>query len=660
MDGQRRQRRRQLLLLLPPRLLLQNLGLVKEHLHQRALQSLAFQTRRAQHTACSTPEMSFDDDDSIDSAFAYPCDDDTPSAGFDADPESPLHVPVPSAAASADSSFAVRPGNWRRKLKQEAMDSKVRGNGKDMGSDITFDMPHNAPDIVLALVTMNVTMLFGSSLQSRLRGLWDDTHFMVEFYIVADGESPLGISVASNSTAEFHTAPKTYKDAGSRSVSNCFQEGAMSAIVLRSLQSGFRAWHTTFFHTAERCRDAQAAPHQEALQILKDALERPCRISATDALTGVITTCGDDFLSISDNELNDGSMDYHVRITVHSGCITAIDFDGHANPRHQRFLDAARLRLGVRQAPLPISRSTAAAIVELIMAPLVHRDADATPNLFSYLAAHVALSMKNCLASVNSHTGAELSRPSVMPFVPLSDLSLYAIDNGMCGLALQDALCSIPPDVLTIIFKSAVVATDKNLQKSGSSATFDLCQPWPSFLLKQIVRNEDRTGIIGDATRRADTDSKGLKGGVGVAGTSQAALHAGLGIENKKVDEWRNSLVSALHALRDPGLIDMMLGARQGSPLLEQRETILQMFLSLSAAHSGQEASMIAKICGYVLRTLPYLPVPVFDNVLWFGNGTPWEDGLADDVGFPLSIAPYSRARVQWCSFLTPFVVCHP
>jgi hypothetical protein len=582
--------------------------------------------------------MSFDDDDdSIDSAFAYPCDDDTPSAGFDAYPQSPHHVPP--AAAPADSSFAVRPGNWRRKLKQEAMESKVRVNGQDMGSDITFDMPHNAPDTVLALVAMNIRMLFGSSLQSRLRGLWDDTHFIVEFYIVADAESPLGISVASNSTAEFHTAPKTFKVAGSRSVSHCFQEGAMSAIVLRALQSGFKAWHTTFFHTAERCRRAQAAPHQEALQILKDALERPCCVSATDASTGVISTCGDDFLSICDNELNDGSMDYHVRITVRNGCIAAIDFDGHANPRHQRFLDAARLRLGLRQAPLPISTSTAAAIVELIMAPLVHRDADATPNLFSYLAAHVALSMKNCLASVNSHTGAELARPSVMPFVPLSDLSLYAIDNGMCGLPLQDALCSIPPDVLTIVFKSAVAATGKSLHKSGSSTAFDLCQPWPSFLLKQIVRNEDRSGIVGDAARTTDTDSKGFKSGADVAAKSQTALHAGLGIENKKVEEWRNSLLSALHALQHPALIDTLLAARHGRPVLQQRETILQMFLSLSAAHCGQETSMIAKICGYVLRTLPYLPVPVFDNVLWFGNGTPWEDGLADDVGFLLSIA---------------------
>jgi hypothetical protein len=626
MDGQRRQ----------PRLLLHNLSLIKEL--QRAIQSLDFQAGRGKHAACNAPEMSFDDDDD---SFALPCDDDTPSASFDANPQSPLYVP--SAAAPADSSFAKKPVNWLKKLKQEALNSKVRVNGKDMGSDITFDMPHNAPDIVLALVTMNIKMLFGSSLQSRLRGLWDDSHFMAEFYIVADAESPLGISVASNSTAEFHTAPKIYKDASSGSVSQCFQEGAMSAIVLRALQSGFKAWYTAFFHTAERCRLAQAAPHAQALQILEQALERPVRVTATDASTCVISTCGDDFLSISDNQLNDGSMDYHVRITVHSGCITAIDFDGHANPRHQRFLDAARLRLGLRQAPLPISRPTAAAIVELIMAPLVHRDADATPNLFSYLAAHVALSMRNCLASVNSHTGDELARPSVMPFVPLSDLSLYAIDNGMCGLALQDALCCIPPDVITIVFKSAVAATEKSLHKSGSSATFDLCQPWPSFLLKQIVRNEYRDGIVGDAARRADTDSKGSKGGVDFAAKSQAALHAGhagLGVENKKVEEWRNSLLSALHALQNPALIDLLLGARQGSPVLEQRETILQMFLSLSAAHSGQEASMIAKICGYVLRTLPYLPVPVFDNVLWFGNGTPWEDGLADDVGSPLSTAP--------------------
>jgi hypothetical protein len=45
-----------------------------------------------------------------------------------------------------------------------------------------------------------------------------------------------------------------------------------------------------------------------------------------------------------------------------------------------------------------------------------------------------------------------------------------------------------------------------------------------------------------------------------------------------------------------------------------------------------EQEDMIFKVCGFILRTLPYLPVQVQDQLLWFGVSTPWEDGLAEDV----------------------------
>ena len=87
-------------------------------------------------------------------------------------------------------------------------------------------------------------MLFGSSLQSRLRGLWDDSSFLVDFYIVSDADSSFGISIASSDTSGFHTAPSVHTIDGSSRVSPCIQEGAMSVIIMRMLHEGFKSWHS--------------------------------------------------------------------------------------------------------------------------------------------------------------------------------------------------------------------------------------------------------------------------------------------------------------------------------------------------------------------------------------------------------------------------------
>jgi hypothetical protein len=594
--------------------------------------------------------MSFDDD-STDSYVPVYEDDSTPSAGTDpffstsfavteATPSAAAHAlhPKPlSASAPADKSLT----GWRRLLQRECDGSNVSVGSAEMGATIAFDIDHKAPASVLASVSIDVHMMFGCSLQSRLRGLWHDSSFTVDFYIVSDAASPLGISIAGSDTDGFHTEPCVHTVDGSRKVTPCIQEGAMAAIVLRALHQAFASWHTSFFHTAQHCRRAAAATQDEALTILERALDRPCSV---DRKRGCITTRDEDgFLPIAQNDLTEGSADFHVRITLLGGCISAIDIDGMSiNAQRARALDDARLRLGLRDGPLPVSSSTAAAIVELITGPLVAKRADATPNLFSYLSAYLALSLKNSLVYANSHTGALLPRPSLMPFVPLEDVSLFAIDNGMCGLSLQDALCCIPPNVLKLIFQSAVAASNHVVaSRNGSATKFDLCQPWPSFLLKKAVINQYRSGIIEDATSRADTtergSSQGLKGGTPKLFEPKVAkieMHAGLGVENKKLEVWQSALSAALLALQDGRLIELMAGARSGIPSLEQRKLVLQQFLATCAEGSADaaDATMTAMVCGYVLRTLPYFPAQVFQGLLWFGEQTPWEDGLAQDV----------------------------
>lgn len=590
--------------------------------------------------------MSFDDD----FVGSFVPDDDTPSSG-DWGAESSLKALVGTSGSSANSLTG-----WRRLLKLESEGCKVDVGGKCIGSEVNFELHHSAPPSVLAAVIMNIHMIFGSSLQSRLRGFWDDSSFTIEFHIVADIESPLGITIASNRTNGYDTVPVAYTVGGSRRISPCLQEGAISAIMLRMLRAAFSSWHSSYFHTAQECRAAKPVSQKEALQILTKVLDRPCRVEQSDHVTGCIITCTDEgFLPIPDSELNDPSMDYHVRIIVTHGCIAAIDIDGHSlTPERQRALDAARIRLGLHEAPLPVSNAFAATILDLITQPFVPKDPEATPNLFLYVSAYVALSLKNCLVFANSHTGEELLRPNVMPFVPLNDVSLYAIDNGLCGLSLQDALCCIPHDVMVMIFKSAISASEYRLSARGStSGSYDLCQPWPSFLLNEVILNADRSGIIGDAGRRADTSDKSQgKSGQSAQGTKQAAHHlnAGLGVENKKLREWQSSVSSALHALQNPALINLMGNARAGIPSSEQRQQVLRLFLSSCAEKSDPKGTihfgapstaknakddqedMAFKVCGFILRTLPFLPVHVQGQLVWFGDATPWEEGLVEDV----------------------------
>jgi hypothetical protein len=239
-----------------------------------------------------------------------------------------------------------------------------------------------------------------------------------------------------------------------------------------------------------------------------------------------------------------------------------------------------------------------------------------------------------------------------MPFVPYTDASLYALDNGMCGLTLQDALCCMQPDVLSMVFKSAAAASKQIVtSRTGSSKSWDVCEPWPRFLLKEQRCNERRDGIVGDAAHRANADG----GKTGVAAKSSAesdTLHAGLGSDNKKKDEWQSSMTTALHALTDRSLIDVMANARSGSPTLDQRKAVLRMFLSASGlAHTA----LFENVCGFVLRTLPFLPLllPSFPgNLVWFGDATPWEDGLVEDVRNPHTTpqcSAHAHARTHAC-----------
>ena len=80
-----------------------------------------------------------------------------------------------------------------------------------------------------------------------------------------------------------------------------------------------------------------------------------------------------------------------------------------------------------------------------------------------------------------------------------------------------------------------------------------------------------------------------------------------------------------------------MTQARSGSPNVEQRRLVLQHFLAVcvgSTDDGSADTTKIQRVAGYILRTLPYFPVHVFDQLLWFGAQTQddWEDGLDQDV----------------------------
>ena len=581
--------------------------------------------------------MSFDDDQT--DSFVPPDDDETPSFGSfgSAAPRSPQASQVRVNSEPAVSWLR----GWRGILKKDSEESKCVVNGKTLSAHATFDLPHDAPACILAKVDMHVQMIFGSSLHSRLRGLWDDSNFMAKFCIVSAPDSPLGIGIGSaeHGCPGFSAVPEISFGDGVRTVSSCISQGALQAITQRVMQSALVSWHQTHFYTAQECRAAAPAPQASAILILQNALDRPCRVSKLSADTGYLTTHGDEgFLWISDDDIIDGSGDYHVRITVQHGCISAIDIDGSTlNPVRERALNAARARLGLKAGPLPISDRYAAAIVDLIMSTLVAKDTEATPNMFSYIAAHVALSLKHSLGSFDCKEGLELLRPSVMPFVPYTDASLYSLDHGMCGLMLQDALCCMQREVISMVFKSAAAASKQIVaSRSGSAKQWDVCEPWPDFLLKKIGLNVFRGGVVDDAAARANADA----GRQGLAAKAQsgavaAVLGAGLGSDNKMKDEWQSSMAAALHALDDGCLIDMMTNARTGSPTLEQRKAVLQRFLSSSGV-ADADRLMFEKVCGFVLRTLPFLPLLLPSSfpgsLVWFGDVTPWEDGLEQDV----------------------------
>jgi hypothetical protein len=137
--------------------------------------------------------MSFEADDSTfsPSFFAASDDSDSISSTFlsersQSDGYEPSPYPQGSLAQPGSASSLT---GWCRLLKRESDNSRISVCGKDLRSDVCFYLGESAPKNILARVDMIVCMLFGSSLQSRLRGLWNDSSFNVEFYLVADSNS---------------------------------------------------------------------------------------------------------------------------------------------------------------------------------------------------------------------------------------------------------------------------------------------------------------------------------------------------------------------------------------------------------------------------------------------------------------------------------------
>ena len=155
--------------------------------------------------------------------------------------------------------------------------------------------------------------------------------------------------------------------------------------------------------------------------------------------------------------------------------------------------------------------------------------------------------------------------------------------------------------------------------------------------MKEDEKGRDRSGIVDVSTDKADKVDRG--DGKSKAGTtaSSSGVKASLGVKNKKVDEWRSSVSAVLRALQDGHVTELMAQARAGSVSVEQRRLVLQQFLEAcvgGAASACVDSTMISKVAGYILRTLPYFPVQVFEQLLWFGAQTQddWEDGLDQDV----------------------------
>jgi hypothetical protein len=305
-----------------------------------------------------------------------------------------------------------------------------------------------------------------------------------------------------------------------------------------------------------------------------------------------------------------------------------------------------------------------------------------------------------------------------MPFVESSDVALHALDEGLCGVQLMDALCCVQPEVLEVIFKSGLAAS-QHAECTGATGVkycIDVCEPWPNFLIRDTFRVSHRSPIINasceaaataaacafdsslehqpsvfaqllknrnrslDVQQELELDFKlsvqpeppelSASSELSIAESAAAAVTdtsvnldfnpQDASVDPKMRQEWQDCLSTALFAVGARSSALMSAFASDGAVRIDERKALLEGFIDCAQKslmqfmwHRGRElvplqekVSTFVKVCEYVLRTLPFLPVllkmqskalpsssspPTQVSVLWFGNTTPWEKNLEQD-----------------------------
>jgi hypothetical protein len=441
---------------------------------------------------------------------------------------------------------------------------------------------------------------------------------------------------------------------------SCLTSAAASGAALMLLDVALASWAEHYFVTPDFvwrdcCSPRHQQKHDDALQLLQAALDRPCTITQISDDEGLVTTCDDDGLIGIDSDDLGATCWMRVQLVVKRGCLVGIQSPaGHAcSIDVTRALAAAKARLGLTSdngRQFFINNETAPLIVILLQGVRSRSSAHAPRNLFAHIALHVALGLKHALYKVDCHSGLTLARPNVMPFVDSSDVALHALDEGMCGLQLVDALCCFHPIVLALVFKSALAASKHVISTTrvgGGTVSIDVCEPWPNFLMRESVQVSDRSPVINANSDVASNPAAAVKPGASIANQTEVL------VDHKMRQKWQDCLTAALLAVHKCSSRLKRMEEVGGSAAVEDRVATLKAFLDVAHEALGrcswlqggmqvslqEKVAVFERVCHYALRTLPFFPVLLQTSsfssfslpLVWFGRTTPWEDRFEED-----------------------------
>jgi hypothetical protein len=425
------------------------------------------------------------------------------------------------------------------------------------------------------------------------------------------------------------------------------------------LDDALASWYEHYFVTPDLVWRGDGLPqHQQqnnhALQLLQAALDRPCVITQVSDNEGHVTTCDEDGLIGIDSDDLGATCWMRVQLLVSRSCLVGLQLPASCpgSIDVMRALAAAKARLGLasdRERQIPINNESAPLIVMLLQG-ICPRSCSHTPrNLFAHIALHVALGLKHEFHKVDCHSGLLLDRPNVMPFVESSDVALHALDEGICGVQLVDALCCIHPIVLALVFKSALAASKHVISTTrggGSSVNIDVCEPWPNFLMRESVQVSHRTPVINANSDLASNSAAAIKPGASIAHQTEVLT------DSKMKQEWHDCLTAALLAIDKCSSQLKRVEEARGGTAVEDRMALLQAFVDVAREtlercrwqQGGVQVSLeekvavFVRVCQYALRTLPFFPMLLrmqptsfCMSLVWFGDRTPWEHHLEED-----------------------------